>query len=591
MSGYHAPVKDMQFVLNELADIDSLRRLPRFEDATADVVSAVIEEAGNLASEVLDPLNQTGDQKGSRLVDGVVTTPPGFEEAWSLFVENGWTSLAQNPEYGGQGLPFTLHTAISEIWNSANLSFALNPMLTAGVVDSLEAHASAEIKEKYLPNLVNGEWTGTMNLTEPQAGSDLSAISTTAVPEGDHYRLTGQKIYITWGDHEMAGNVIALVLARTPDAPAGTKGISMFLVPKYLLDDDGNPAERNDVQTVSLEHKLGIHASPTCVMSYGDNGGATGYLVGELHKGLPYMFNAMNQARLEVGLEGVGISERAYQRAAAYAKSRVQGSAPGHDGRVAIIEHGDVRRMLMQMRCLTEASRAVSYVGAINHDLASHSDDDAERRRAQARLDVFTPVIKAWCTEVSLEVTSLGVQVHGGMGFIEETGAAQYYRDARITPIYEGTNGIQALDLIGRKLIRDQGETMENIYQDIETSIAQIKASELPDIRTLGDKLSDSLTLARQATASVLQHRDDPERSGTAAFNYLMLTGTLFGGWLMARSALIASDRRASDADFHAMKIASAQFFMDQILPRIGAYHQSILAGPGTLMSLDAEQF
>ncbi|MES9968535.1 MAG: acyl-CoA dehydrogenase [Candidatus Thiodiazotropha sp.] len=591
MTDYRIPTKEMEFVLNELVEIGGLTRLARFEDATKDVVEAIIEEAGKLASEVLAPINQSGDQVGSQLDGTTVVTPPGFAEAYAQFVESDWLSLAQNPQYGGQGLPYTLHMAVSEMWNSANLSFALNPMLTSGVIEAMEAHASETLKQQYLPKLISGEWTGTMNLTEPQAGSDLSVLTTKAIPEGDHYLLTGQKIFITWGDHEMTDNVIQLVLARTPDAPPGNKGISLFLVPKYLLDDDGNPSQRNDVHTLSLEHKLGIHASPTCVMSYGDNGGAVGYLVGELYDGLSCMFKVMNHARLEVGLEGVGISERACQKAVAYAKERIQGRAPGHQDRVAIIEHSDVRRMLMLMRCLTEAARALTYVGAINYDYAAHGDGESDCKKARDRLEIFTPVIKGWCTEIAQEVTSLGIQVHGGMGYVEETGAAQYYRDARITPIYEGTNGIQALDLIGRKLIRDEGLAMGSIYDEIEEAVRQLKSTQLHELARMGEKLSDALVINREVTDAVLKNRHDPVHSGFAAFNYLMLTGTLFGAWQMARAALIASDKLETDPVFYEMKTLSSLFFMNHVLPRSRVYQESILAGSAGLMGLSAERF
>src|SRR5688572_393661 len=461
MSTYNAPLKDMQFVLRELVGLSEISALPGWQDATPELADAVLAEAAKFAREVLDPLNRTGDEHGARFSHGKVTLPEGYADAYSKFVEAGWNSLSGDPEYGGQGLPHVVSSAVQEMWNSANMAFCLAPMLTSGVLEALKHHASPEQQALYAPRLITGEWCGTMNLTEPQAGSDLSAVRTVATREGDHYRLRGTKIFITYGEHDMSENIVHLVLARTPDAPEGVKGISLFVVPKYLVNHDGTRGERNDVTCVSIEHKLGIHASPTCVLAYGQDKGAVGYLVGEENRGLEYMFTMMNHARLGVGVEGVGLAERAYQHALEYARTRVQGRAIGQRSgdRVTIIHHPDVKRMLLTMKAQTEAMRGLAYVAAAALDLARRHPDRAEQRRNHALLDLLTPVVKGWCTEQCVEVASIGMQVHGGMGFVEETGAAQYLRDARITTIYEGTTGIQANDLVGRKVAFEKGAT------------------------------------------------------------------------------------------------------------------------------------
>ncbi|MBI3936883.1 MAG: acyl-CoA dehydrogenase, partial [Betaproteobacteria bacterium] len=446
MSTYTAPLADMRFVIKELVGLDRIAALPGCEEASAEVVDAVLEEAGKFASEVLAPLNPIGDREGARLENGRVFAPPGFKEAYRKFIEGGWNGLSGRPEHGGQGLPHLVATPVAEMWNSANLAFCLCPMLTSGVLEALRLHGSAEQQSRYLPKLTSGEWCGTMNLTEPQAGSDLSAVRTRAIPEGDHYRIHGTKIFITWGEHDLAENIAHLVLARTPGAPEGVKGISLFIAPKFLVNPDGSPGERNDIRCVSIERKLGIHASPTCVLAYGDGKGAIGHLVGEENHGLEYMFTMMNHARLAVGVEGVAIAERAHQQALAYAKTRVQGWEVGQRSgdRVTIIHHPDVRRMLLSMKAQTEAMRALAYAAAAALDQAKHQPDPAERRRQQALVDLLTPLVKGWCTEQAVEIASTGIQVHGGVGFVEETGAAQLLRDARITTIYEGTTGIQA---------------------------------------------------------------------------------------------------------------------------------------------------
>ena len=477
MSEYQAPLRDMQFVINELAGLETLTRLPGFEDATPDMVEAILEQAGVLAQEVFSPINYSGNEHGTHIENGKVVSPPGFTEAYQQFVENGWQGIDQPVDYGGQGLPYLVATATAEMWYSSNMALALCPLLTSGAIEAIYRHASEDLKANYLEKIIAGEWSGTMNLTEPQAGTDLAAVRTRAVPEDDHYRISGQKIFITWGEHEMSTNILHLVLARLPDAPEGVKGISLFLVPKYLVNDDGTLGARNDLKVVSVESKLGIHASPTCVMSYGDKDGALGYLVGEPNNGLACMFTMMNHARLEVGMQGVGISERAYQRALAYAKERVQGNVPGVKGRVSIIHHPDVRRMIMQMRSLAEASRALAYVSAAEYDRAHNEVSEATRAKHQRRIDLLTPVAKAWSTEMSQEVTTLGVQVHGGLGFIEETGAAQYMRDARILTIYEGTTGIQGLDLVGRKVIRDKGVALAELIAEMNLFKTELEST------------------------------------------------------------------------------------------------------------------
>ena len=459
MTDYKPPLADMRFVLHELIGLERIAALPGCEQVDRDLVDAILDEAGKLARDVLAPLNKVGDTEGSRLVDGAVRTPTGFRDAYQQFIAGGWSALTGDPDHGGQGLPAIVSAAVQEMWNSANMGFALCPLLSVGAIEALSFAGTDAQKALYLGKLIDGTWTGTMNLTEPQAGSDLAAVRTRAVPEGDHYRLFGQKIFITYGEHDFTDNIIHLVLARLPDAPEGVKGISLFLAPKFLVNPDGSLGARNDLRCVSLEHKLGIHASPTAVMAYGDHDGAIGYLLGEANRGLEYMFIMMNQERFGVGLQGVAISERAYQQALDYARDRVQGTETGVRGgaRVPILRHPDVRRMLLSMKAETEAMRALAYVAAAAMDVGHRHADATERAQAQAMADLLIPVVKGCCTETALGITSTGIQVHGGMGFIEETGAAQHARDARILTIYEGTTGIQANDLVGRKIARDGG--------------------------------------------------------------------------------------------------------------------------------------
>ncbi len=596
MTHYTAPVRDMRFAIEALADLDTIAAMPAFAEAevNGDLVEAVLEEAGKLARDVLSPLNVSGDRQGARLDDGQVSTPEGFPAAYRQYVDGGWNGLGAPAAFGGQGLPELLNTAVHEMLNASNMSFALCPMLTAGAIEALKHHGSDAQQSLYLPKLVSGQWTGTMNLTEPQAGSDLSAVRTRAVPEDDHYRLKGQKIFITWGEHDCAENIIHLVLARTPDAPEGVKGISLFIVPKYIPDAEGNPGARNDVRCVSIEHKLGIHGSPTCVMSFGDDDGAIGYLVGEENKGLSYMFTMMNEARLKVGLQGVAIADMAYQRARQYAHDRVQGRPLGvkHGDRVAIVEHADVRRMLLTMRCQIEAMRAVAMVTAGYMDLAKHHPDEAERGLNQARLDLLIPVVKGWCTELGVELASLGVQVHGGMGFIEETGAAQHLRDARIAPIYEGTNGIQAADLVGRKLAQDSGRTMTDLIEAMHATLGKLEHHPNTALRSIGGRLSEAVDAQTRATQSVVgMLGEDPNAAMAASFNYMMLTGYVFGGWHLARAALIACQRLDDEGedDFHRAKIATARFYAEQILPRATGLATTIAHGDSGLMAWPAD--
>ena len=592
MSDYSYPYKDAAFIFDELIEFDRLCQDGGLDEVNSELATAILEEANRMATEVIAPLNVVGDQQGATLDEIGVRETPGFAEAYQQYVEGGWASLPFDEEYGGQGMPKLIGTAAEEIWQSASLSFSLCPLLTHGAVDAVEQHGSDELKSTYLPKLISGEWTGTMNLTEPQAGSDLAAVATRAVPDGDHYLVTGQKIFITWGDHQMTDNVIHLVLARLPDAPPGVKGISLFLVPKFLLDENGEAGERNDVQCVSVEHKLGIHASPTCVMSFGDQGGAIGYLVGEKNRGLMAMFTMMNVARQSVGLQGLSVSSRSYQQALAWARERLQGTRS--DGsRYAIIEFPDVRRMLMLMKSGTEAMRALAYTAAAEIDRSRLAQDPSEAARHFARVELFTPIVKGWLTEMSQELTSYCIQIHGGMGYVEETGSAQFFRDARITTIYEGTTGIQANDLVGRKTLANNGEVLADLLQDIEAVATQLSGVE--DLAALGAALSEAVAAARAACQWLLgRARDDRNVAGAASVNYLMLLGYVCGGWMMGQSALKASARLASgggDTAFLEAKVVTARFYCEHLLPRARACLATIEAGPDSMMALAEDQF
>ena len=593
MSEYVAPLKDIRFAMRDLAGLDEVVALPGCEEASPDVVDAVLEEASRFAGEVLSPLNRVGDTDGAKWKDTVVTTSPGFKEAYRQFVDNGWNGLGCEPEFGGQGLPKLLSTAVSEMWKAANHAFSLCPMLTQGAIEALLIAGTDEQKAAYLPNLISGEWTGTMNLTEPNAGSDLAAVRSRAEPVGDGtYKIFGQKIFITYGEHDMTDNIVHLVLARTPNAPEGVKGISLFVVPKFMLKADGTPGERNDVYCVSIEHKLGIHGSPTAVLAFGDNGGAIGTLVGEENRGLEYMFIMMNAARFNVGLEGLGDAERAYQRAVAYARDRIQGTEVGVKGgpKVPIIKHPDVRRMLMSMRSRVEAMRALAYVTAAAQDHAHANPDAVARAKAQGFADLMIPVVKGWSTESAIDIASLGVQVHGGMGFIEETGAAQHLRDARITTIYEGTTAIQANDLIGRKIARENGETVKLVIAEMRADAARLSG----DLAAVGARLSaaiDALDLA--VNWLVANFKGNPKAAHAGAVPFLHLMGIVAGGWQMGRAAVIAREKIADgDADpFWQAKLVTTRFYADHFLTQAAGLAETVIAGAEGALAMSDEAF
>jgi alkylation response protein AidB-like acyl-CoA dehydrogenase len=578
MSTYQAPLKDMKFVLNELAGLSEVAKLPGYQDATPDTVDAILEEASKFASEVLDPLNYSGDQQGSEWSDGAVTTPKGFKQAYRQYVESGWGALPFDSHWGGQGLPKLVATAVEEMFTSSNMSFSLCPLLTQGAIHALELCGSDALRRTYLEKMVHGHWTGTMNLTEPQAGSDLALVRTKAERVGDHYLISGQKIFITYGEHDLAENIVHLVLARTPDAPEGTKGISLFLVPKFLPKPDGSLGERNNARCASIEHKLGIHASPTAVMVFDQ---AKGYLVGEENKGLSYMFIMMNAARFSVGLEGVAIAERAFQRAFAYARERLQGRDLVDGAKtVPIIRHPDVRRMLMLMKSQTEAMRALAYVVAGAMDFAQKTGD----KKAQGLVDLMIPVVKGWSTETGIEIASLGVQVHGGMGFVEETGAAQYLRDARITTIYEGTTGIQAMDLVGRKIGRDGGAAAKQWIAEVRKLDAEL--ARYPEIRKA---LADGVKAVEECVQFIVGAKD-PRAPFAGAVPFLKLMGIVAGGWQMARAAL-AAGKASGDDSFYKAKIATARFFADHVLVQAPALRNTVVNGAAGVMALSEDQF
>jgi 3-(methylthio)propanoyl-CoA dehydrogenase len=600
MSQYHAPLKEMQFVMTELAGLEQVANLPAFTDATPDVVVAILEQAAKFATEVLDPLNASGDREGARrLDDGSVRTPKGFKDAYKRYCANGWNGLTKDPDFGGQGLPQLVATAVEEMWHAANMAFDLCPLLTQGAIEAIVLCGTPQQKARFLPKMVSGEWTGTMNLTEAQAGSDLAAVRTRAVPQPDgSFRLFGQKIFITYGEHDYTENIIHLVLARTPTAPEGVKGISLFIVPKFLINSDGSIGARNDVQCVSLEHKLGIHASPTAVLAYGDHGGAAGYLVGEENRGLEYMFIMMNLARFSVGMEGVGIAERAYQRAAAYARDRVQGKAVGAEKAApagTIIQHPDVRRMLLSMRSQIEAMRSLAYVTAAALDNARAHPDAQARKRHQAFADLMIPIVKGWCTENAQEIAYTGVQVHGGMGYIEETGAAQHYRDARIITIYEGTTGIQANDLIGRKTARDAGRTALAVIAEMHALDGELAVQSVPEFAAIRAQFAAAVAALKDAVEwMVATYGKDTRAAHAASVPYLKLWGLTAGGWQMARSALVAQKRLVEgkgDAEFYRAKIATARFYADYFLPQTGALKHAIVTAGESVLALATEQF
>ena len=594
MSTYSAPLRDMLFAMKEIGGLDAVLAQPGNEEVSADLVEVILDEASKFASNVLAPINRQGDSQGCRWRNGVVTTAEGFKEAYAGFCETGWAGMPAPTEFGGQGMPALLSTAVLEMWKASNLAFSLCQMLTLGAVEAIAQHANEELKQRYLPAMVAGRWTGTMNITEPQAGSDLGAIRSKATPEGDHWRISGTKIFITWGEHDMAQNIVHLVLARLPDAPPGVKGISLFLCPKFLVNADGSLGERNDLVCASIEHKLGIRGSATAAMSFGEGPGAVGWLVGEPNQGLACMFTMMNHARLNVGLEGVAISERAYQQARSFALDRVQGKTLGRTGAASatIIGHPDVRRMLMDMKVRVEAMRAMAYYTAGQMDRVHGHADDASRRGAQARVDLLIPIVKGWCTENAQEITSTGIQVHGGMGFIEETGAAQHLRDARITTIYEGTTGIQANDLVGRKLARDGGAAMRHLIAQMSDEAEAARGSGDAVLAILAKALDSALSALGEATDRLLAVRG--AEAGAAAVPYLKLCGTVIGGWLMTRGADAATaqlSRGGPDADFLAAKRVTAHHYALHVLPQASALRDVVLHGAVTTLGLSDAQF
>ena len=594
---YKAPLKDMLFNIQHIANIEEVAKIPGFEDAGFETAQAVLEECAKFNEGVLSPLNWAGDQNPSTFKAGVVTTTPGFKDAFKQYVEGGWQGLQHPADYGGQGLPKTIGAACGEMLNSANMSFALCPLLSDGAIEALLTAGSDDLKATYLEKLVSGQWTGTMNLTEPQAGSDLAMVRSRAEPQGDGtYKVFGTKIYITYGEHDMAENIVHLVLARVSGAPEGVKGISLFVVPKFMVKPDGSLGERNDVHCVSIEHKLGIKASPTAVLQYGDHGGAVGYLVGEENRGLEYMFIMMNAARYAVGMQGIAVAEMAYQKAVSFARDRVQ-SRPV-DGSVKasvpIIHHPDVKRMLMTMRAYIEGCRAMASSAAAAYDASHHHPDAEVRKQNQAFYEFMVPLVKGYSTEMSLDVTSMGVQVHGGMGFIEETGAAQYLRDAKILTIYEGTTAIQANDLIGRKTSRDGGQTAKAIAAQIEFTEAALTKQGSPDAVAVAKRLK----AAREAFVDVVGFvADNTKASPNAVFAgsvpYLMLAGNLVAGWQMARSLLVAQEELAKgiDADFMKAKVVTARFYADHLLTKAPGMRDSIVEGAESVTALALEAF
>tara|TARA_B100001758_G_scaffold246477_1_gene261643 strand:+ start:260 stop:2053 length:1794 start_codon:yes stop_codon:yes gene_type:complete len=594
MSEYSPPLDDMKFALKEVVDVESLSELPAFNEVGLEALDSLLDEASRFFNEVISPTNRPGDLEGSVLKnDGSVSTPTGFREAYAQYVDAGWGAISFDPEYGGGGFPWLVGIAITEMLTAANMALSLNPMLTQGSIHALSAHGSQEQKLAWLPKLITGEWAGTMNLTEPQAGSDVGALTTKAEVQDDGtYKITGQKIYITWGEHDLTENIIHLVLARTPDAPPGTKGISLFIVPKFVVNDDGSIGQENDIKCLSIEHKLGIHASPTCVLQFGDNGGATGYIVGEENSGMRYMFTMMNQARLAVGLEGLAVADRAYQQALDYALERMQGrraDTPKGES-VPIIDHPDVRRMLMTMKAYIEAMRCMIYLNAKSIDIAHHHPDQDERTRGSELTDLLTPLSKSWCTDLGNELTSLGIQIHGGMGFVEETGAAQHYRDIRIAGIYEGTNGIQAIDLVGRKLSMRKGDVVRELLLEINETASELHSA---DLEGIGRPLEDAVQDMQAATEWLIENGGASTDDGLAgATPYLRMFGTTVGGWLLAKSALQAKKQidEGNDSAFLHAKIETATFFAEQLLPQVSGLLPAAVSGAHSLYAIKPER-
>ncbi len=597
MADYSAPLWDIRFILEELADVKNISSFPDFAEFDPDMVEPLLDEAGRFIEGTIAPLNRHSDEQGSTWnSDFSVTTPDGFIDAYKQYADAGWQSVPFDPAYGGGGLPWVISIALQEMLNSACMSFALCPLLTQGAIDLIHEHSDEEQKETWLRPLISGEWSATMNLTEPDAGSDVGALRTKAEPADDGtYRISGQKIFITYGEHDLTDNIVHLVLARTPDAPPGTKGISTFIVPKFLLDDDGKPTIRNDVKCTSIEHKLGIHGSPTCVLQFGDDDGAVGYLIGEENRGMAYMFTMMNNARLSVGVQGLAIAERAYQDALDYSNERKQGRALGAAAGTSspIIEHPDVRRMLLTMKAYIEAMRGVAFLDAAAVDAEGHHPDDAGRETASARAALLTPITKGWCTDLGVELTSIAVQIHGGMGFVEETGVAQHYRDARINPIYEGTNGIQALDLVARKLPLDGGAVISNLLDEIDATAAAAQGGD-EAIASMGAALATSTATVRATTMKVIERLSSaPADAFAGATPYAKMLGQLVGGWSLVRQAQAAQRRLdAGDTDERlSAKVVTAQFYCEQLLPLAAAQESAVLASADVLMKLTPEQF
>ncbi|MAW23888.1 MAG: acyl-CoA dehydrogenase [Cellvibrionales bacterium TMED47] len=576
MTVYKVPQQELQFALEHLVNYSELCTLPGFEESGQDMVAAILPEAAKFFEQVVAPTNWASNTQPAYLESDRVMTSPALDGVYQQMVEAGWCSLSGATKYGGAGFPGVIDAVVQEMLQSANVGFSLLPTLTRGVIRALNSYGSEQQKDQYLEKLISGVWSGTMNLTESQAGSDLSAVKTKAIPADDHYLISGQKIYITWGDHEQAENIIHLVLARLPDAPEGNEGISLFLVPKYTLNDDGSLGSQNDVKAVGVEHKLGIHSSPTCTLAFGDNGGAIGYLVGPKNQGLMCMFSMMNHARLAVGHQGVSLSERAYQQAVEYASQRVQGTVQGIEGRAPIIHHPDVVRMLAQMRALTEGGRAISLYAMTAEDRSTHHQEQQTRELCAQRVEIMTPLVKGWCTEMAMETTSLGVQVHGGMGFIEETGAAQHMRDARILPIYEGTNGIQALDFIGRKCLRDKGSGLQQLITEMTQTVADCDI-ESKSIKTLLDNLINTIDQCQLALEHILQA---PHKTSFVAYQFMMLFGNSIAYWQLVILACAAQRKiQAGDTDqFLRQKIATTQFYSAQILPRNHMHLEAIIS-------------
>lgn len=594
MSEYSPPLDDMKFALKEVVNVNSLSELPAFNEVGLEALDSLLDEASRFFNEVISPTNRTGDLEGSSLNDdGSVSTPSGFREAYAQYVDAGWGAISFDPEYGGGGFPWLVGIAVTEMLTAANMALSLNPMLTQGSIHALTAHGDQEQKLAWLPKLITGEWAGTMNLTEPQAGSDVGALTTKAELQDDGtYKITGQKIYITWGEHDLTENIVHLVLARTPDAPPGTKGISLFIVPKFIINDDGSIGEENDIKCLSIEHKLGIHASPTCVLQFGDNGGATGYIVGEENSGMRYMFTMMNQARLAVGLEGLAVADRAYQQALDYALERMQGrraDTPKGES-VPIIDHPDVRRMLMTMKAYIEAMRCMIYLNAKSIDIAHHHPDEDKRTRGHELTDLLTPLSKSWCTDLGNELTSLGIQIHGGMGFVEETGAAQHYRDIRIAGIYEGTNGIQAIDLVGRKLSMRKGDVVRELLLEINETASELHSA---DIKGIARPLEDAVKDMQAATEWLIEKGGASTDDGLAgATPYLRMFGTTVGGWLLAKSALQAKKQidEGNDSEFLQAKIETAIFYAEQLLPQVSGLLPATVSGAQSLYAIKPER-